>query len=243
MNSEKTFIKYYSSFWNQLLPGIDHYVRMINSGLKERHYTPITYEGEDIPSRRALINGISFKLFYHFYEQKTNPRDMKSLVDKNIDLIKELQFSEAERMEILDNSDNFKDELTNTELDIVIKLAHRLLSFSNGKQDFEIYPKFQGCGLLFECTGDIRLGKTLVEIKAGNGNITKYDLYQLLIYGALNSVSNEPYDIQRFYLFNIRTGVEWNEEIETVCEIIAGESSAEIYSEIINYITNNYTSI
>lgn len=243
MISEKTFIKYYSSFWNQLLPGIDHYVRMINSGLKERYYVPITYEGEDIPSRRALVNGISFKLFCHFYEQKINPSDMKSLASESVGLIKELQSSEAKRMEMLDNSDNFKDELTNTELDIVHKLANRLLMFSKGKNDFEIYPKFQGCGLLFECTGDIRLRETLVEIKAGNGNFTKYDLYQLLIYGALNSISNEPYDIQRFYLFNIRTGVEWREEIETVCEIIAGESSAEIYSEIINYITNNYTSI
>lgn len=240
MISEKTFIRYYSSFWNQLLPGVDHYVRMINTGYKERFYTPISEE--DIPTRRALINSIAFKLFYAFYNKKCESEQIKTS-SFDLEIIEDIRRVEVENMRHLDNSDNFDDKVSTIELNIIEKLVKRLLSFSANKNDFEIYPKFQGCGLVFDCYGDIRNGKTLVEIKAGNNNFTKLDLFQLLLYGALNYIGDNKYVLERFHLLNIRTGVEWNEDIETVCEVIAGESSSEIYSEIVNFITNNYRSI
>ena len=240
MISEKTFIRYYSSFWNQLLPGVEHYVRMINTGFKEHRYAPIL--GDDIPTRRALINSIAFKLFFNYYKQQYKSTQIK-VSSFDLEEIEKIRKVEAENMKHLDNTENFENRLSDIELDIIEKLIKRLLDFSRNKKDFEVYPKFQGCGLLFDCYGDIRDGETLVEIKAGNSNFSKFDLYQLLLYGALNYIGDNKYNLDKFHLFNIRTGVEWNENIEIVWEIIAGESSSEIYSEIVNFITNNYRSI
>jgi hypothetical protein len=240
MISEKTFIRYYSSFWEQLLPGIDNYVRMVNSGLKERLYTPITIE--DIPTRRALINGIAFKLFYMCHNNKLSFANLQSLEINSI-IIKDLHMSVKSDMSSLDNSDNFKDDIIPNEFTILKELTNRLYNFFFLKSEVIIYPKFSGCGLLFDCSGDAFYKDYLVEIKAGNANISKQDFFQMFTYGALNYAASDPYQINNFKLLNTRTGVLWSENVETVFEITGGTSSADIYSEIINYISNNYRSI
>lgn len=237
MISEKTFIRYYSSFWEQLLPGIDHYVRMINSGLKERLFAPITIE--DIPTRRAIVNGIAFNLFYKFKIENLNFKDL--MIDSN-DLLK-IKILEVNKMSFLNNAKEFERDINENELSIVKDIANRLVVYSSLKDDLKIYPEFQGCGLLFNCYGDILYKDTLVEVKAGNTNFGRHDLYQLLTYGALNHISSKKINITNFELINIRTGLQWKENIESVCEIIGGASSSEIYSEIVSHISNNYRSI
>lgn len=237
MISEKTFIRYYSSFWEQLLPGVDHYIRMINSGFKERSFTPINIE--DIPTRRAIINGIAFKLFYNFKTNNVIYEDL--LIDSKV--LVEIKQSEVKKMSFLNNSKDFEKELNDNEFKIIKELTNRLVKYSSNKEGLQIYPEFQGCGLLFNCYGDLLNKDTLIEVKAGNSNFSKHDLYQLLTYGALNYISTNSINLTNFELVNIRTGIHWKENIETVCEIIGGASSSEIYSEIINYISNNYRSI
>ncbi len=61
MISELVFIRSYNTFWNSLFPGGDDYVRLINSILSVKFENPLTID--DIPNRRALVNGISFSLF------------------------------------------------------------------------------------------------------------------------------------------------------------------------------------
>ncbi len=237
MISEKTFIRYYSSFWEQLLPGIDHYIRMINSGFKERLFTPITTP--DIPNRRAIINGIAFRLFYNF---KAHSIPYKNLKINSQELLK-IKKSEEKKMSFLNNSNDFENELNDNEFKIIIELTNRLIQYVSSKPEMLIYPEFQGCGLLFNCSGDLLFNDTLIEVKAGNSNFSRQDMYQLLTYGALNHISTNKINLTNFELINIRTGIQWNEDIESVCEIIGGASSSEVYSEIVNYISNNYRSI
>lgn len=237
MISEKTFIRYYSSFWEQLLPGIDHYVRMINSGFKERLFPPITIK--DIPTRRAIINGIAFNLFYKF---KTENFEYKNLEIDSDEIIK-IKIIEVKKMSFLNNSKDFDKDLNKNELIIIKELTNRLVNYSLTKDGLKIYPEFQGCGLLFNCYGDMLFNETLIEVKAGNSSFGRHDLYQLLTYGALNHISNNHINLSNFELVNIRTGVQWKENIESVCEIIGGASSAEIYSEIVSHISNNFRSI
>ncbi len=240
MISEKTFIRYYSSFWEQLLPGVDHYVRMINSGLKERLYNPI--ETVDVPARRALINGIAYHLFYKINKGDLSLEKLKKY-SCNSSEIEEIQSNEAKKMASLNSSETFGDNISINELSIIKDLVQRLVDYSSGKPDIVVYPKFQGCGLLFDCYGDILYRTILVEVKGGKSNFTRQDLLQMLTYGALNYISDTPIVIDKFELLNIRTGLNWYEEVEEVCEVIAGASSAEVYSEIVNYISNNYRSI
>ncbi len=240
MISEKTFIRYYSSFWEQLLPGIDHYIRMINSGLKERLYNPI--ETEDVPARRALINGIAYHLFYKINKGDLSSEQLEKYSYNSREIV-EIQSSEAKKMASLNSSETFGDDISANELSIIKDLVKRLVDYSNGKPNFVVYPRFQGCGLLFDCYGDMLYRTTLVEVKGGKSNFGRQDLLQMLTYGALNYISDNPIVIDNFELFNVRTGVNWYEEVEELCEVIAGASSAEVYSEIVNYISNNYRSI
>nr|WP_294858605.1 hypothetical protein [uncultured Fluviicola sp.] len=240
MISEKTFIRYYSSFWEQLLPGVDHYIRMINSGFKERLFTPINIE--DISTRRALINNIAFRLFHKITTQSMSLNDLNQLSSESENL-KLLKVEISQQMAFLNNAQNFNLNLNANEIQIIKILTKRLCEFSESKSNLEVYPKFQGCGLLFNCFGDIKYDNTLVEIKAGEGSFSRQDIYQLITYGALNYISDDAFHFEKFQLVNVRTGVVWTEEIETICEITGGASSAEIYSEVVNYISNNYRSI
>ncbi len=240
MISEKTLIKYYSSFWDQLLPGVDHYVRMINSRLKERIFPPITVE--DIPVRRAFINSIAYNLFYKYQKGSITENEIASL-NSISSIITEVKEESLKKVSSLSNSNTFHSNLTNNEIEIVSILVNRLCDFLKSKTSIEIYPIFQGCGLLFDCYADLKYDKTLVEIKAGESNFSKFDIYQLITYGSLNYASGSTLDLYNYQLLNIRTGVSWVENIETVCEIIAGCSSVELYAEIINFISNNYRSI
>ena len=61
MISEVTFVSNYTSFWNELLPGSERYVRMINAGLKEIPYEPI--KGRDSAERRAIVNDMGFGVY------------------------------------------------------------------------------------------------------------------------------------------------------------------------------------
>lgn len=240
MISEKTFIRYYSSFWDQLLPGLDHYLRMINSGLKERIFPPITID--DIPIRRALINTMAYKLFYKYHNGLITKKQLDS-IDSEVSILTNIKRESFENISSLANSDAFNSDLTINEIKIISILTNRLEMFLKLKEDIEIYPKFQGCGLLFDCSGDIKYDKTLVEIKAGESNFSKLDICQLITYCALNYASGSPYNLEIFELLNIRKGTLWTGNIETVCEIIAGCSSVELYAEINNFISNNYRSI
>lgn len=238
MISEKTFIKYYSSYWDQLLPGIDHYVRLINSFLIQSFEDPINIK--DIPQRRALINSIVYDQ-YHVFRTNNENNIIDSLND--IEYLEDVRKKVLQRLKQLDNKDLFQNELSSFEIQIIKIMFSRMQKYFKYEQNLITYPYFQGCGLIFNCFGDAYADGNLIEIKSGNSNYTKYDLYQLITYSALNYVSESPVNIEKFKLVNFRQGTEWEDNIEDLFHIISGQSSVEIFSDIINYISNNYRSI
>lgn len=238
MISELTFIRQYGNFWNQLLPGIDHYVRMVNSGISERFYPPIDIQ--DIPFRRALINSLSFKIFYLVINKQFGS---VSDVIESVSILNELKRQEITKLKTLDNKELFEDEFSDEELLIMKTLSERLIGYFFNFGSTIVYPRFSGCGLILACSGDIYVPNTLFEIKAGESNFKKHDFFQLLLYCALNSVSSSRLEIDRISLFNPRNGLIWEENVDTVAVITSGYSSVELYGEIINYVGNNYQSI
>lgn len=236
MISEKTFIRRYSSFWEQLLPGIDNYVRMVNSGLRQRVYPPIQIL--DIGARRALINSIAFKIFNQFYEENI-PISKLLALKLNSSEILEAHRKAFSEVSFLDNSNNFNEPPQAFEVEIIKELTKRLLGTYGPHSSLKVYPSFQGCGLLFSTSADIFYEDTLVEIKAGQNNFSKHDFFQLLTYLALNTISNKYYSISSFELFNIRTGLRWKEGVDVFCQAAAGASSTEITSEIVTYLISS----
>lgn len=238
MISEKTFIKYYSSYWDQLLPGIDHYIRLINSFLINKFEDPLNIK--DIPQRRALINSIVYNQ-YHIFCTNNNNKVVENL--DNNEYLENVRKKVLEKLKYLDNKELFQNELDDFEIQIIKIMFSRMQMYFKNEQNLITYPYFQGCGLIFNCFGDAYVNGNLIEIKSGNSNYTKYDLYQLITYGALNYASEFPLNIEKFKLVNFRQGTEWQDNIEDIFHIISGQSSVEIFSDIVNYISNNYRSI
>lgn len=239
MISELTFIRSYNTFWNSLFPGGDDYIRLINSALVERFDKPLNID--DIPNRRALINGISFSLFEIHAQNQIKISDIDELSSDN-KLLKRIVDKEKKSLSNLKYGVNFLNTINEQELKVVKSISKRLIQQYMKKQPLKVRPSFKGCGLIFEATGDIVYGDTLSEIKSGDRNFSIQDLRQLFVYLALNHQSKD-FPLSKVELCNPRTGVIWEEYIDIVSENIAGSATIEVYNEIINFISNNNRSL
>lgn len=116
-------------------------------------------------------------------------------------------------------------------------LASRLTTFFAATPWQELRPKpfFPGCGWVDDAEGDVLADRTLFEVKAGERQFRGADVRQLLSYCAL-SFSAKTYDIETVCLINPRFGTFFQDDIETLCQKIAGLSAADVLGEIVNYI-------
>lgn len=238
MISELTLARGYSSFWKELLPGGEYYIKNINAGLKERVHPPI--DKDDIPNRRALVNNIAYSLFNKIRNGEiSNSQFGINEKYKMLDKIAAVEREKLLHLKFL----QINDALNQNEISIIIQMVNAMENRFRKYPNLIIAPQFKGCGLLFEATGDLYYHETLVELKAGVRNFSILDIRQLIIYGALNSLATEGYNIKKYHIYNPRLGLEWIENVHEVSRNLAGCSIGEIYSEVINFISNNYQSI
>lgn len=239
MISELAFIRSYNTFWKSLFPGGEDYVRLINSALGEKFEKPLTFD--DIPSRRALINGISFSLFemQSLGEIRTNEIDKLSVGHATL---KKVLLKEKKSLSNLKFGEKISSKINDEELKVIKSISSRLIEQYSKKHQLKIRPKFRGCGIIFEANGDIVYSSTLSEIKAGDRNFNIQDIRQLYVYLALNHQSKD-FKLTQIELCNPRTGVIWREYIDVVSDNIAGSSTIEVYNEVINFISNDNRSL
>lgn len=239
MISELAFIRSYNTFWKSLFPGGEDYVRLINSALGEKFDKPLTFD--DIPNRRALINGISFSLFemQSVGEIKSNEIDKLSVDNA---LLKKVLLKEKKSLSNLKFGEKISSKINDEELKVIKSISSRLIEQYSKKYQLKIRPSFKGCGIIFEANGDIVYSNALSEIKAGDRNFNIQDIRQLYVYLALNHQSKD-FQLTQMELCNPRTGVIWREYIDVVSDNIAGSSTIEVYNEIINFISNDNRSL
>lgn len=240
MISELFFCRYFTSFWTETLPGSDHYVKLINSGLQERFCPPI--EISESSEKRSLINVMSYELFNMIVLNQLEQKELLSLKESS-ELIIEIQKKAIKFLTpVLMNPKSY-ESINNEEIKIITYICKTLLQRFSTKKQLTLSPKFPGCGLIQTSEGDILEDKTLVEIKAGDRNFSILDLRQLLIYGALNYASKSQYEIEKFCLFNPRTGLQWIEDIDVIAYNLASTTAADLYTEILGFLTQGYGSI
>lgn len=237
MISEVTFSKKFTAFWNQILPNSKNYIRLINAGLIERVYEPLT------PAKRknnvALINVLSFELIKAVATRKLSIDEVS----------KPLFFKSAEFTSIFDSSMMFLSRFTygnDVELPLDVDEYNEILVLykaiytryvANSKM-VQIEPVFSGCGFINQANGDIACDKTLIELKSGERNFSVMDLRQILTYCALNHFMDSPLLIEKIEIFNPRMGIAYSEDIESFCQNLSALSSRELFSEIQQFITD-----
>jgi hypothetical protein len=199
MISETYFASKYTSFWNDLLPGKNQYVRYIVNNDMEIVEKPL--ESIDIPSSRGLINYMAFKLSVKSLTKAIDYSLLENL-KQNSELFKSV-FDEAKLF--IENFEETKDmtyDITSEEVSIIKELAKRIyrryiVKIKKGCR-FLPEPFFQGCGIINSANGDLILDNVLIEIKAGKRKFSINDIKQILVYATLNSLNNNYGNLSSF---------------------------------------------
>ena len=235
MISETTFASSFSSFWRELLPAADTYVRHRNLGL-ERFDRPMQLSDRLL---RDVINELGFRLFCISAETgSSNPRSLPVSV---IDDAARRTMRFVERFRSL-NMHPIKMPKAATEEALL--LSSRIAAFvarSRKRRPIVCRPRFEGCGKLDACEGDLMWGSTLCEVKSGDRLFRSADLRQLLTYCALRYVEGGD-EITRVTLLNPRRGVHFSDSLEGLCRETSGLSPSEVMSEIVEVLSESQSS-
>jgi hypothetical protein len=244
MITENRFSNSFTSFWKEVIPLADRYVRMLNLSL-ERFDTPLDSDSD--PSRRDLINEIGFRIFKESLSYK-RLLSSRSKPGKHLDEIaaqawEYIRMFRKQRFRpyyaTRDISAPVKSEIAES-----IVIAKRLQAFfrkvEKGKKA-TLSPEFPGCGIIDNSEGDIITSQTLYEIKAGERNFRLVDVRQVLVYLALNQ-SATLYDITSIGLLNPRIGVFVKVKVDDLAMGTSGKSTVGLLSEIIQFASGGEVS-
>ena len=241
MISERKLANAFSSFWRELLPMSDSYLRRLNLEC-ERFETPIKSDLHNNGKRRSIVNEMAFTQFTHCIDEDG--------------LLSPKKFGATELRVISDQVRRYisriENPLSKTLLDVVnkdemlesVKIRKRLLVFFNHHSigPFIPSPVFHGCGTLQTCRGDVLSQKTLFEIKAGDRHFRIPDLRQVLVYCSLNFASHQ-YEFEYICLVNPRTGLFFTERVDRLLIEMSGRSSFSFFTEFIDFVCAERVSI
>lgn len=234
MISERKFSTSYSSFWNQLLPTGDSFLRKINLTC-ERFCPPFETNIPPDRNKRAVINELSFRLFM----RKSNG---EKLDDKNIS---EIETSVRKYIvKLIRRADVSINKLSSLELDEAIELSKKLESFFRQTElkTLSFWPSFNGCGKIHKCNGDIVLSDKLIEVKAGNRKFRLNDLRQVITYLALN-FSSKQYDLNTVILLNPRKGLSVEIGVEELILSCSRRKPVDVFLDIVEFVSSEIHSI
>ena len=228
------FVGAYGSFWKNVTPTIDLFVRQINLDLYERVEPPAEYQVD--PARSALVAETAFALFD---QQSRHDGIEENFFDDFIELAE----GEAQRRLALLNIEHIVDSLNAEELDAAGELFRRLSSFFTEMfgRELIVRPIFPGCGFIDRSEGDVIYDDTLFEVKTVERNFRASDVKQLITYAALNSKS-ESYSIRGIGIYNPKRGTKIVLSLDDVCMEISGVSAIELLETVIYSVASGEVS-
>lgn len=229
MMSEHQFATGYSSFWREMTPMADAFMRAQNLML-DRFCGPL--ESTLDPRSRSFINELGFRLFARYAPSHKEIESIKP-ADVSKELIQEV-INYVRRFSAVPNDS--AGNISTHELHEAITLASRLFAHFKAILGEVIFlPRFHGCGLMGECEGDLFVRSILYEVKAGDRSFRVTDLRQLLIYCALNR-GKSAYPIERVALINPRVGVYWAARLDLVARQVSGTTASQLLDGIVEFL-------
>lgn len=223
MISERLFAAWFPSFWRELLPFSNAFVRGVNS-----EWGDVLNDSSGIePIRRSVLNESAVRVYcLPKSERGVNLDDVVAEVENWLRAPIE-KLTEYQRSEISWMIRNLDERYP-----VVRGGAHQSHSFS---------PQFPGCGILSECQGDFLLNKVLVEVKSGFRTFRTVDFRQALTYAALNYAGSH-YDIHELALYNARLDRCVSLSVDDLCLQMAGERAVDIFEKILDFASASVVS-
>jgi hypothetical protein len=227
--SGTTFCKLYSSLWRELAPTTDLFVRRINLGQYERDFAEIKVL--TAPTRRGFINEVAFELFCQSIKGRKRWPSRDPSPDEVSSAVSAVQSSALRRD--IGREGEVSNQPSADELLDIAQQHNRLMQIFTFFYSGTILPEpvFPGCGIIDTCIGDLLVGSTLFEVKAGDRLFRSVDIRQLVTYAALNHLSHQ-YEILKVGLFNPRVGIRIEIDLDELCFEISGKKSVELLTEI-----------
>ncbi len=233
MISEKAFVSSFNSFWQELIPSGDAYLRAMN--IRRLHFiSPL--ESDTEPNRRAIVNEIGFLL----YKSSINLLTTISEIYKT----SELESVSRQSLQLAENYQGLgENELsfpTQSEQDEGLQIANRLkVYFCEYEKENKVLPAplFRGCGFVDDCYGDLLAGNTIYEVKSGDRSFRLMDVKQILVYVALNFISKD-FKIENVGFLNPRVGTYYRISLSEFSLALSGKNTIELLSEIIEFISS-----
>ncbi len=232
MISERKFSKSFTSFWNELLPTADLFVRRLNLSC-DRFCLPLESGLPVDRDRRAIINELAFRFFLKLAKgEKLSKREKIELCVEVSNYIRRL-------------APNIKEikPISQKELDEANELAGSLSQyfFLGDFKEIKFWPLFKGCGRLHACSGDILYKGNLVEVKAGDRTFRVIDIRQIITYLSLNFVSQQHH-IHKIALVNPRTGLSFETSVDILIEDCSRRKPVDVFGDIVDFISTEVIS-
>ena len=227
MISERQLAQKHSSFWRDIAPMGETFWRAQHAHILQK-WEPIKTNAYRFS--RAFINELAFVAFTNIVKAGENNNVLKAYVENGIET------ATAYISRFQNNLNTY--QLTENDILEAMTLAGRLYDYFSSvgvMNDTILRPKFVGCGEIMAAEGDLIVGQTLYEIKAGNRPFRISDLRQVLTYCALNRL--QPIStINEIALLNPRVGLLWTYNLDMCCLSIAGKSASELFDDIVDYV-------
>jgi hypothetical protein len=219
----------YPSTWKKTFPFLNRLVRKCN--LQKETFDDGIQSKSD-PKRRALINETGFYLYKEMNEKrysklnKFTEDEIEVICNNALNYIRNLDFNPEELFPLGEFELNEAKEIASN-------LYHYFFYYEKGKE-VHLSPKFNGCGFVSDCYGDVLAGDTLYEIKSGERDFRISDLKQVLVYLTLNYSLHER-SISYLGLINPRLGNYVVVSVHDAIELASGQSTADCFNELINF--------
>jgi len=232
MISERKFSNSFLSFWNELLPTADSFVRRMNLSL-DRYCQPTESMVLTDRDRRSVINELSFRLFMNLSKGKKLSSNEKL----------ELSIKVSNYIEKLAPNINIVLPISQEELNEAESLSSSLTAYFSSREIrvLKFWPAFRGCGRIHACKGDIISNHKLIEVKAGDRHFRITDIRQLITYLSLNSISKQ-YVIEKIALVNPRNGLSFETTVEFLIEDCSRRKPVDVFGDIIDFLSTEVIS-
>lgn len=226
MINERTFSHNFSGFWRSALPNLESVLRAMNLGY-ERLQRPLQPESE--PHRRDLISEVGFRL-----AAAPAPFSPSKLDDA---------FGQASaflRGETDGATTAEYSPLTAVEEEEVQRVSSRIaeMASSLGSQTRTYFPEFRGLGMLEKCRGDIKVGRTIVEVKYVDRAFRSTDLKQAIVYATLANIPSRG-EINEIVVYNPLRGTFVISSLFDLIFSASGRSTEDFEFEFANVLSSS----
>ena len=229
MISERKFAHSYTSFWNQVLPRVDSYLRLANCAY-ERYEDEIPFRISGHRDRRGIVNELGFRLF-------AESTTCGPVADDRIKILAE---SVRQYVERLSNAADgvAKEEVNEQEIKESMVIADSLSHYYQNIPPSELVfsPDFPGCGIIDSVKADILHGTELFEVKAGDRSFRVTDIRQVLVYCCLDFASKR-HGIKTVVLLNPRRGTYFRTTVSDLVKECSGTTAVDFFGSVIDFVS------